>query len=49
MTVKLHAARTATSLAGMESIGEIALARHAQELLSFVESLYATCEDMISS
>jgi len=47
--VKMHAARTATSLGGMESIGEIALARHDQELLSFGESLYATCEDIISS
>jgi hypothetical protein len=47
--VKKHATRTARSLGGMESIGEIALARHDRELLSFVESLYATCEDIISS
>jgi hypothetical protein len=47
--IKKHAARTARSLGGMESLGEIASVGNDRELLSFVESLYAACTDITSS
>ena len=46
LNIREHASRTARSLGGMESIGEIAIARSDQELLAVVEALDGICKDM---
>jgi hypothetical protein len=44
-----HAKRTARSLGGMESIGEIAQTHQDERLLKLVESLFAKCEEVIKA
>jgi hypothetical protein len=41
--LRQHADRTARALGGMESIGEVALARHDEAFTKLLDALYATC------
>jgi hypothetical protein len=47
--LKSHAARSARALGGMESIGEIATTSHDPRLMSFVEELYAICQQIATA
>jgi|ERR1700733_5921497 len=47
--LKRHAARTSRSLAGMESLGEVATIINDPELLRAIEDLYASCKLILTS
>lgn len=46
MALSAHAKRTARTLGGMESIGEIASADRDQRFLELVEALFAKCREI---